>query len=53
MRAVAHHEDVLAGALGDVAGVVQHDGLFVAGLEHLDLGELAVQVLARSLGGAG
>ena len=46
----AHHEDVLAGALGDEAGVVQHDRLFVAGLDDLDLGELAVQVLAAALG---
>ena len=31
----------------------EHDGLVVAGVGHLDLGEDAVQVVARSLGGAG
>ena len=52
-HAVAHAEDVLARALGDVAVLGEHHGLVVAGVEHLDLGEDAVQVLARGLGGAG
>ena len=47
--AVAHDVDVLAGALADVAVLVEQDRLLVAGLDRLDLREHAVQVLARGL----
>ena len=43
--AVAHDEYVLARTLGDVALVIEQDRLFVAGLDRLDLGQDAVEVL--------
>ena len=49
--AVAHGEDVLAGALGDQAVRGEHDRLVVAGLQRLDLGERAVDVVADGLRG--
>jgi hypothetical protein len=48
--AVAHDVDVLARALADVAVVVEQDRLLVAGLDRLDLGEHAVEVLPGGLG---
>ena len=48
-HALANDEDVLAGPVGDVTVVVQHDRLVVAGLQALDLGEHAVDVLAGGL----
>ena len=50
---VAHDEDVLARALGDVAVLVEQDRLVVARLGGLDLGEDRVQVLARRPSPAG
>ena len=47
--AVAHDVQVLAGALADVAVLVEQDRLVVAGLHRLDLREHAVQVLTRRL----
>ena len=47
--AVARHEDVLAGALGDEPLVVEHERLVVAGLERLHLGEAGVHVVAGGL----
>src|SRR5437868_4007056 len=47
--AVAHAEDVLAGALADETLRVQHDGLVVASLERLDLGQRRVDVVAGRL----
>ncbi len=41
MRPPLHHEDVLPGALADVALRRQQDGLVVARLEGLDLGHRA------------
>ena len=49
-RPLADHEDVLARALAHEAVVVEQDGLLVAGLVGLDLGQDRVQVLARGLG---
>ncbi len=43
------HEHVLAGALADVALVVEQDRLLVAGLDRLDLGQHRVQVLPGGL----
>ncbi len=48
-HAVAHHVDVLARALAHEAVGVEQDRLLVAGLVGLDLGQDAVQVLARGL----
>ena len=46
---LANDEDVLAGALGDQAAVIEQDRLVVAGLGGLVLGEDRVQILARGL----
>src|SRR3990170_7058216 len=46
---VTDHEDVLPGSVGDLARLVQQDRLFVAGLQGLDLGENAVEVLPGGL----
>ena len=48
--AVLDHEHVLAGALADVALVVEQDRLLVAGLDRLDLGQHGVEVLPAGLG---
>ena len=50
MTAVAHDEDVLAGALAHEAAAVEQDRLLVAGLDGLDLGQDAVEVLPGGLG---
>ena len=50
-RTVTGHEDVLAGALADEAIGGQHDGLVVAGLQRLNLGQRRVDVVAHRLGG--
>ena len=42
---VAHHVDVLASSLAHVAVVVEQDCLVVVGLDRLNLGEHAVEVL--------
>ena len=44
---VADQEDVVAGALGHFALVVEHQGLDAAGLHALDLGQDVVQVVER------
>ena len=45
--ALADQEDVVAGALGHFALVVEHQGLDAAGLKALDLGQDVVQVVQR------
>ena len=45
--AVADEEDVVAGALGHFALVVEHQGLDAAGLLPLDLGQDVVEVIER------
>ncbi len=45
--AAADQEDVVAGALGHLALVVEHQGLDAAGLKPLDLGQDVVQVVER------
>ena len=45
--AAVHDEDVVAGALGDLALVVEHQGFQAAGVGPLDLGEDVVQVVER------
>src|SRR5262249_23172118 len=44
---VLDDEDVVAGALRDLALVVEHQGLDAAGADALDLGEDVVQVIER------
>ena len=44
---VLDHEDVVAGALGDLALVVEHQGFEAAGLGPLDLGQDVVEVVER------
>ena len=46
-HAVADQEDVVAGALGHFALVVEHQGLDAAGLQPFDLGQDVVQVVER------
>ncbi len=48
--AVADDEDVLAGALGDEAVLVEQDRLVIAGVGRLGLGQDRVEVLAGGLG---
>ena len=45
--AAMHDEDVVAGALGDLALVVEHQGFQAARLGSLDLGQDVVQVVER------
>ena len=45
--AAADEEDVVAGALGDLALVVEHQGFEAAGVGPLDLGQDVVQVVER------
>src|SRR5687768_867283 len=44
-HAVLHDENVVGGAFGDVAEVIEQDRLHAAGVDGLDLGEDAVEVV--------
>ena len=46
-HAVLDDEDVVAGALGDLALVVEHQRFEAAGADRLDLGQDVVQVVER------
>ena len=45
--AVAHEEDVVAGAFGHFALVVEHQGFDAAGLQAFDLRQDVVQIIER------
>ena len=44
---LAHQEDIVAGALGDFAFVIEHQGFDAAGLQAFDLGQNVVEVVER------
>ena len=46
-HAVADQKDVVAGALGHFALVVEHQGFAAAGLQAFDLGQDVVQIVER------
>ena len=46
-RRLADQEDVVAGAFGDFALVVEHQGFDAAGLQAFDLGQDVVEIVER------